>query len=220
MSLLLCHRGGRGDRMGRYGKECDDHDYRDMDYRDYGQENRLNSLTNVRQHEPDSSIEAVRDFSSGNFSNNRPGSRQKGNHGSENSQLGKSRLQNPPNENMHSRYQQDDKDYDFDPEIDAHRRDMQTFRSGQKVYLDEQTPDEGEEKEDNTWGRVRGRHNSQGECSAEWRAEEDKHIRRSAHKQVSTFISPELFLFYMNLFFSWVKKGLWWSSTHKSTLPT
>ncbi|KTG06797.1 hypothetical protein cypCar_00037470 [Cyprinus carpio] len=40
-------RGGRGDRMGRYGKDSDDHDYRDMDYRGYGQENRLNSnLTN------------------------------------------------------------------------------------------------------------------------------------------------------------------------------
>lgn len=168
-------RGGRGDRMGRYGKECDDHDYRDMDYRGYGQENRLNSsLTNVRQHKPDSSFEGVRDFASGNFSNNRPGFRQKGNHGSENSQLGKSLLQSPPNENIHSRYQQDD---------NAHRRDMQTFRSGQKVYLDEQTPDEGEENEDNTWGRVRGRHNSQGEYSAEWRAEEDKHIRHSAHKE-------------------------------------
>ncbi|KAK2885910.1 hypothetical protein Q8A67_016747 [Cirrhinus molitorella] len=177
-------RGGRGDRTGRYGKESDDHDYRDMDYRGYGQENRLNSsLTNARQHEPDSSFEAMRDFASGNFLNNRPGFRQKGNRGSENNQLGKSLLQIPPNENIHSRFQQDDKDYEFEPDIDAHRRDMQTFRSGQKVYLDEQTPDEGEENEDNTWGRVRGRHNSQGEYSAEWRAEEDKHIRHSAHKQ-------------------------------------
>ncbi|XP_016369148.1 RNA-binding protein 10-like [Sinocyclocheilus rhinocerous] len=176
--------GGRGDRMGRYGKESDDHDYRDMDYRGYGQENRLNSrLTNVRQHEPDSSFEGMRDFASGNFLNNRPVFRQKGNHGSKNSQLGKSLLQSPPNENIHSRFQQDDEDYEFDPEIDAHRRDIQTFRSGQKVYLDEQTADEGEENEDNTWGRVKGRHNSQGEYSAEWRAEEDKHIRHSAHKQ-------------------------------------
>ncbi|XP_016340069.1 RNA-binding protein 10-like [Sinocyclocheilus anshuiensis] len=177
-------RGGRGDRMGRYGKESDDHDYRDMDYRGYGQENRLNSrLTNVRQHEPDSSFEGVRDFASGNLLNNRPVFRQKGNHGSKNSQLGKSLLQSSPNENIHSRFQQDDEDYEFDPEIDAHRRDMQTFRSGPKVYLDEQNPDGGEENEDNTWGRVKGRHNSQGEYSAEWRAEEDKHIRHSAHKQ-------------------------------------
>uniref|UniRef100_A0A8C1VN53 RNA binding motif protein 10 n=1 Tax=Cyprinus carpio TaxID=7962 RepID=A0A8C1VN53_CYPCA len=165
--------------MGRYGKESDDHDYRDMDYRGYGQENRLNSnLTNVRHHEPDSSFEGVRDFASGNFLNNQPIFRQKENHGSKNSQLGKSLLQSPPNENIHSGFQQDDKVYEFDPEIDAHRRDMQTFISGQKLYLDEQTPDEGEENEDNTWGRVRGQHNS-----AEWRAEEDKHIRHFANKQ-------------------------------------
>ncbi|KAI2649985.1 RNA-binding protein 5 [Labeo rohita] len=155
-----------------------------MDYRGYGQENRLNSsLTNARQHEPDSSFEAMRDFASGNFSNNRPGFRQKGTRASENNQLGKSLLQCPSNENIHSRFQQDDKDYEFEPETEAHRRDMQTFRSGQKVYLEEQTPDEGEENEDSTWGRVRGRHNSQGEYSAEWGAEEDKHIRHSAHKQ-------------------------------------
>ncbi|XP_016363086.1 RNA-binding protein 10-like isoform X2 [Sinocyclocheilus anshuiensis] len=177
-------RGSRGDRMGRYGKKSDDHDYRDMDYRGYGQGNRLNSgLTNARQHEPDSSFEGMRDFASCNFSNNRPGFRQKGNHGSENNQLGKSLLQSPPNDNLHSRFQQDDHDYEFEPEIDAHRRDMQTFRSGQEVYLDEQTPNEGEKNEDNTWGRIRGRHNSQGEYSAEWRAEEDKDIRHSAHKQ-------------------------------------
>ncbi|XP_018921840.1 RNA-binding protein 10 isoform X1 [Cyprinus carpio] len=177
-------RGGRGDRMGRYGKDSDDHDYRDMDYRGYGQENRLNSnLTNVRQHEPDSSFEGVRDFASGNFLNNQPIFRQKENHGSKNSQLGKSLLQSPPNENIHSRFQQDEKDYEFDPEIDAHRRDIQTFISGQKLYLDKQTPDEGEENEDNTWGRVRGQHNSQGKYSAGWRAEEDQHIRHSANKQ-------------------------------------
>ncbi|XP_043080806.1 RNA-binding protein 10 isoform X2 [Puntigrus tetrazona] len=172
-------RGGRGDRMGRYRKDSDDHDYRDMDYRGYGQENRPNSsLTNVRPQEPDSSFEGMRDFASGNFSTNRPGFRQKGNHGSENGPLGKSLLQSPPNENIHSGFQQDDKDYEFEPETSAHR----TYRSGQKVYLDEGTPDEGEENEDDAWGRVRGRHDSQGEYGAEWRAEEDKHVRH-AHKQ-------------------------------------
>ncbi|XP_041130305.1 RNA-binding protein 10 isoform X6 [Polyodon spathula] len=33
---LSLTRGGRGDRMGRYGSEAPDHDYRDMDYRNYG----------------------------------------------------------------------------------------------------------------------------------------------------------------------------------------
>ncbi|KAJ8404649.1 hypothetical protein AAFF_G00335120, partial [Aldrovandia affinis] len=31
-------RSGRGDRMGRYGNDLDEHDYRDMDYRGYGHE--------------------------------------------------------------------------------------------------------------------------------------------------------------------------------------
>ncbi|KAJ3586746.1 hypothetical protein NHX12_013140 [Muraenolepis orangiensis] len=31
-------RGGRGDRMGRYGSSCNDHNFRDMDYRAYSQE--------------------------------------------------------------------------------------------------------------------------------------------------------------------------------------
>ena len=31
-------RGGRGDRMGRYGNTSNDHNFRDMDYRGYGQE--------------------------------------------------------------------------------------------------------------------------------------------------------------------------------------
>ncbi|XP_033862857.3 RNA-binding protein 10 isoform X5 [Acipenser ruthenus] len=35
---LSLTRGGRGDRMGRYGSEAPDHDYRDMDYRSYGHE--------------------------------------------------------------------------------------------------------------------------------------------------------------------------------------
>ncbi|XP_056126698.1 RNA-binding protein 10 isoform X4 [Rhinichthys klamathensis goyatoka] len=175
-------RGGRGDRMGRYGKESDEHDYRDMDYRGYGQENGLglnSRLTNARQHERDNSFEGVRDFASGNFSNNRPGFSQKGNRGSKDNKLGKSLLQRPPNQNIHSRFQQDEKNYEFEPEIDAHRRDMQSFRSGQKVYQEDQTPDEGEENEDNTWGRVRGRHNSQGECGAE----EDKYTTHLGHKQ-------------------------------------
>lgn len=185
--------------MGRYGKESDDHDYRDMDYRGYGQENGLglnSRLTNARQHERDNSFEGVRDFASGKFSNNRPGFSQKVNRGSKDSQLEKSLLQSPPNQNIHSRFQQDDKDYEFEPEVDAHGRNMQTFRSGQKVYLDDQTPDEGEENEDNTWGRVRGRHNSQGECGAEWRAEEDKYSRHVGHKQVSTVVSPERFYYF------------------------
>lgn len=44
ISLGLCcffsivNRGGRGDRIGRYGNTHNDHNFRDMDYRGYGQE--------------------------------------------------------------------------------------------------------------------------------------------------------------------------------------
>lgn len=37
MSFVAC-RGGRGDRTGRYGNTHNDHNFRDMDYRAYGQE--------------------------------------------------------------------------------------------------------------------------------------------------------------------------------------
>lgn len=167
-------RRGRGDRMGRYGKASDDHDYRDMDYRGYGQENGLgltSSLANTRQH--DGSSDGPKDFPSGNFSNNRPGFRQKGNRASE---VGK-------DQNIHSRFQHDGTDYEFEAETEARRRDAQSLRSRPKVFLDQQTPDEEEGDEDNTWGRLRGRQNSQGEYNAEWRAEEDKLNRNLKHKQ-------------------------------------
>ncbi|XP_068072922.1 RNA-binding protein 10 isoform X4 [Danio rerio] len=160
--------------MGRYGKASDDHDYRDMDYRGYGQENGLgltSSLANTRQH--DGSSDGPKDFPSGNFSNNRPGFRQKGNRASE---VGK-------DQNIHSRFQHDGKDYEFEAETEARRRDAQSLRSRPKVFLDQQTPDEEEGDEDNTWGRLRGRQNSQGEYNAEWRAEEDKLNRNLKHKQ-------------------------------------
>ncbi|XP_051515735.1 RNA-binding protein 10 isoform X2 [Myxocyprinus asiaticus] len=168
-------RGGRGDRMGRYGSKAEDHDYRDMDYRGYVQENDLglnNSLTNTKQQE------RMGDFTSGNFTNNRPGFRPNhGNHGSERNQARKSLLRSPPNPNIHSRFHQEDRDYELEPEFYP-RRDMHLFRTGQKVYLDNQNPDEGEEDEDNAWRRVRGRKNSQEEYSAEWRAEEENYTRR------------------------------------------
>ncbi|XP_056305418.1 RNA-binding protein 10 isoform X2 [Danio aesculapii] len=166
-------RRGRGDRMGRYGKASDDHDYRDMDYRGYGQENGLGltgSLANTRQHEREGSSDGPKDFASGNFSNNRPGFRQKDDRASE----------SPPNQNIHSRFQHDGKDYEFGAESEARRRDAQLTRSRMK---DQQTPEEEEETEDNVWGRLRGRQNSQGEYNAEWRAEGDKLNRNLRHKQ-------------------------------------
>lgn len=62
-------RGGRGDRLGRYGNTHNDHNFRDMDYRGYGPEDEESgpgfdsSLDGDRQYE-DSSL-GVHDFSPG-----------------------------------------------------------------------------------------------------------------------------------------------------------
>ncbi|XP_056588859.1 RNA-binding protein 10 [Triplophysa dalaica] len=154
-------RGGRGDRLGRYGKESDDHDYRDMDYRGYGQENGLgqnSSYNNARSHGRE---ENIRDFSSSNFSSNQPGGSQ--------------------SKDINSRFQQDDENCEYETD-DAHRRDTQSFRSGQKIYLD-QNQDGDEGQEDNTWSRLGGRFNSQEEYGSEWRADEDKYTRHISHRQ-------------------------------------
>lgn len=172
-------RGGRGDRLGRYGKETDDHDYRDMDYRGYGQENGLaqnSNLTNARSHGHD---ENIRKFSSGHFSSNQPGFRLKGDCVSEYNTPGESLIRGSQNKNINSRFQQDNENCEYETD-DVYRRDTQSFRSGEMMYLDGQTSDVGDRREDNTWSRVK---NSQEEYGAEWRAEEDKYTRNLHHRQ-------------------------------------
>ncbi|MEQ2183099.1 hypothetical protein GOODEAATRI_029124, partial [Goodea atripinnis] len=62
-------RGGRGDRTGRYGSSHKDHNFRDMDYRGYGQEDE-EAVHDVRMEDdglymPDEGSLGVRDFPAG-----------------------------------------------------------------------------------------------------------------------------------------------------------
>ncbi|MEQ2276805.1 hypothetical protein XENORESO_010588, partial [Xenotaenia resolanae] len=62
-------RGGRGDRIGRYGSSHKDHNFRDMDYRGYGQEDE-EAVHDVRMEDdglylPDEGSLGVRDFPAG-----------------------------------------------------------------------------------------------------------------------------------------------------------
>ncbi|XP_045062946.1 RNA-binding protein 10 isoform X2 [Coregonus clupeaformis] len=72
-------RGGRGDRMGRYGNNSSsDHDYRDMDYRGYGQEEAELGTEYSRSDQADQPA-GVREFAKpSRFHDNRPGFRQRG----------------------------------------------------------------------------------------------------------------------------------------------
>ncbi|XP_029910900.1 RNA-binding protein 10 isoform X2 [Myripristis murdjan] len=64
-------RGGRGDRMGRYGNTPHDHNFRDMDYRAYGHEDEESGAgyevraEGDRQYGRDEQLAGVRDFSPG-----------------------------------------------------------------------------------------------------------------------------------------------------------
>ncbi|XP_026881397.2 RNA-binding protein 10 isoform X1 [Electrophorus electricus] len=121
-------RGGRANRMGRYGKDTEDHDYRDMDYRGYGQDN---GLTNDRQHGRDDGLRGMPDFSSGHFPENPVGFRQRGFRGIDGNRRGKAFPHIPPAPAMAARFQQEEREYRFEAEREAHRRDGPPFRPGQ-----------------------------------------------------------------------------------------
>ncbi|TRY72846.1 hypothetical protein DNTS_006518 [Danionella cerebrum] len=164
----LERRGGRGDRMGRYGKESGDYDFRDVDYRSYAQQNGLGlsgGLTNSNQLEHDSSFKGTADFTSGNVSDTPLEHKLKV--GTVSDQLVKTLS------GQNRRFQQEDKDSGPEPEIHVERINMQKFG----FSLGEQTPAQFEENEDHLSGQVRGWHNSQSSSSAEWRAEQEKRIK-------------------------------------------
>lgn len=57
---FISRRSGRGDRSGRYGNTHNDHNFRDMDYRDYGQEDGEGDPNRPYGHEEES--QNVHDF--------------------------------------------------------------------------------------------------------------------------------------------------------------
>ncbi|KAM9350756.1 RNA-binding protein 10 [Symphorus nematophorus] len=90
-------RGGRGDRTGRYGSTHNDHNFRDMDYRGYGQEDEeAGSGYDVRAegerpYGRDEQLLGVRDFSPGR-PQDRPGFHQRGDGRGDNGREGKGLL--------------------------------------------------------------------------------------------------------------------------------
>uniref|UniRef100_A0A4W4DSN1 RNA binding motif protein 10 n=1 Tax=Electrophorus electricus TaxID=8005 RepID=A0A4W4DSN1_ELEEL len=116
--MLVFVRGGRANRMGRYGKDTEDHDYRDMDYRGYGQDN---GLTNDRQHGRDDGLRGMPDFSSGHFPENPVGFRQRGFRGIDGNRRGKAFPHIPPAPAMAARFQQEEREYRFEAEREVER---------------------------------------------------------------------------------------------------
>lgn len=80
---FMVSRSGRGDRIGRYGNTSNDHNFRDMDYRGYGQEDEeagpefeIRTEAN-RPYGPDEQSQGVYDFLPGHL-DGRPGFHHRG----------------------------------------------------------------------------------------------------------------------------------------------
>ncbi|KAL7864484.1 hypothetical protein AOLI_G00159040 [Acnodon oligacanthus] len=170
-------RGGRGDRMGRYGKDTEDHDYRDMDYRGYRQDRmdggfvHDNGLSGDRQQGREDCVGGMRDFPAGHFPENWGGFRQRGTRGGDGNRRGKGFQYDPPR--MHPRFQQEERDYHFEAEHETHRREYQPFR---KIQTDKHVPHQSDNAEE--WGRAGGPSTSpQEEYGAGRRGEDEKYSR-------------------------------------------
>ncbi|XP_076875023.1 RNA-binding protein 10 [Brachyhypopomus gauderio] len=153
-------RGGRADRLGRYGKDIEDHDYRDMDYRGYGQDRvaqdgclgQDNGFSNDRQLGRDDGLGGMQDFGSGPFPENRSGFRPRGFRGIDGNRRGKAFPHIPPPV-VGMRFPQEERDYRFEAEREVHRRDGQAFRPG-AMQSDNRPPHPAEAEEE--WDRAKG----------------------------------------------------------------
>uniref|UniRef100_A0AAR2KSJ0 RNA binding motif protein 10 n=1 Tax=Pygocentrus nattereri TaxID=42514 RepID=A0AAR2KSJ0_PYGNA len=138
--------------MGRYGKDTEDHDYRDMDYRGYRQDRmdggfvHDNGLSGDRQHGRDDCVGGMRDFPAGHFPENWGGFRQRGTRGGDGNRRGKGFQYDSPR--VHPRFQQEERDYHFEAEHETHRRDYQPFR---QIQTDKHIPHQSDNAEE--WGR-------------------------------------------------------------------
>ncbi|XP_030624042.1 RNA-binding protein 10 [Chanos chanos] len=181
-------RGGRGDRMGRYGNDADEHDYRDMDYRGYGQEDPQPGLTgknivDERQYGRDHRFQGLREFAPAHYTENSPGFRQRGPRESDSNRPGKAPPRLSQSQPVHTRARLEERDYEFEPEPEGPRRDYQSFRVGQNSYLDNHTTNQGEGSEDKGWGRVGSRtSSSQEDYGSVRRGEEEKYARGPGHR--------------------------------------
>lgn len=198
-------RGGRGDRMGRYGNDLDEHDYRDMDYRGYGHEEGEpgggyeDRGVDERPYRRDDRMGGggVRDYNSGPFPDGRMGFRQRGVRG-EDGRPGKDFSRGPHShphpQPPHSRFRPQERDYEFDREYfdrepEGRRRDFRPFRGMQEgsvggAYPDSEEDNPGEMEEEGGWHRMEaGAHSGQDDFAGGRRGEEGKYSRGPDKRQ-------------------------------------
>ncbi|XP_012672140.1 RNA-binding protein 10 isoform X3 [Clupea harengus] len=179
-------RGGRGDRIGRYGNSLGEHDFRDMDYRGYGQDE-AEAEPGYKDHsEGDDGVSGSEDFSPTRFPDNRPGFQHRGMRGSNPNRPGKTfpRGSHSQPQQAPQRFRPDDRDFVFDSESKGLRRDHPSFR-GQKNFPENQAHHPGDSHETTGWGVRPGARTFAGqeEQGAGRRGEEDQFNRELGHRK-------------------------------------
>ncbi|KAJ8259699.1 hypothetical protein GJAV_G00172400 [Gymnothorax javanicus] len=201
-------RGGRGDRTGRYGNSLDEHDYRDMDYRGYEQEEEeLGGYENrggdERPYRRDERMRGGgggrggREYGSGPFPEGRLGFRQRGGRGGDNrpsKDFPRGPHSHPHSQPSHPRFRRDERDYEFDREYfdrepEGRRRDYRPFRGVQEGsmggrYPDSEEDDPGEMEEDVGWRRMEGVGHSSQDDFPGGRRGEGKYSRGPDRRQM------------------------------------
>lgn len=187
----MVNRGGRGDRIGRYGNTHNDHNFRDMDYRGYGQEDELTGAGyDVRAEEDrlyghDEQSLGVHDFSPGRLQD-RPGFHQRGDGRGDIGREGKG-LQWP----SCSQSQPDLAPPMLQREEEGSRREFEQLRTGLQERgrgkggrgFPENTAPHLGSREAN-WGRG-GAHSEQMEYNMARQREEDRFSRGTGKRRVS-----------------------------------
>ncbi|XP_018581488.1 RNA-binding protein 10 [Scleropages formosus] len=141
-------RGGRGDRMGRYGNDLDGHDYRDMDYRGYGREEGepgggfedRGMDERLYRREDRTGAGGGREYNAGAFPDSQMRFRQRGVRG-EDGRPGKDFPRGPHAhshpQQPHPRFRREEHAYEFerdyfDRDPEDHRGEFRPFRAGQE----------------------------------------------------------------------------------------
>ncbi|KAL2104290.1 hypothetical protein ACEWY4_001158 [Coilia grayii] len=199
-SCFYVIRGGRGDRIGRYGNSLPEHDFRDMDYRGYGQdeveaEPGYKDHSNERLCGGDDGVSGAEDFPSANqYPDSRPGFQHRGMRGSipgnrpgKTSSRGTQSHQPQPHLHPHpaqNRFRPEDRDFGFDPEPKGPRRDHPSFR-GQKNFPENLAHHPGDSQEMKGWGTRPGGRTFAGqeERGVGRRGEEGQFSRELCHRK-------------------------------------
>lgn len=188
---LIDTRGGRADRTGRYGNTHNDHNFRDMDYRGYGQEDdEAGTGYDVRAegdrpYGHDEQSLGVRDFSPGRL-HDHPGYHQRGDGRGDIGREGKGLLWPPC-----SQSQPDLALPMLQREEEGSRREFEQLRTvlpergrgkGGRGFPENSAPHSG--SRDSNWG-LGGTHSEQMEFNAARQREEDRFSRGPVKRRVS-----------------------------------